>query len=105
MSVSQDFGQRDIWALGSVSAQLSLMSTSGKRTKCVCSPVIEEGVWFQVSCAGQFLVSLPYLMVFREQEVGGPPCSRHPGCVRVLGTFPQGLWTRKFVAVGGEAIS
>ena len=72
MSVSQDLGQREIWTLGSVSAQLSRVSTSGKGRKRVCSPVIEEGVWFQVSCAGGFLVRLPFLMVFRVQEVGGP---------------------------------
>ena len=91
MSVSQDFGQRDIWALGSISAQVSWMSTSGKRSKCVCSPVIEEGFWFQVSCTGEFLIWLPYLMVFRVQEVDGPPRPGHPGCVRVLGhLFP---WT------------
>ena len=67
MSVSQDFGLREFWALGSISAQLSQMRNSGKRSKYVCSPVIEEGVWFPVSCAGGFLIWLPYLMVFRVQ--------------------------------------
>ena len=72
MSVSQDLGQREIWTLCSISAQFSRVSTSGKGRKRVCSPVIEEGVWFQVSCAGGFLVWLPFLVVFRVKEVGGP---------------------------------
>ena len=65
MSVSQDLGQREIWTLGSISAQFSQVSISGRGRKRVCSPVIEEGVWFQVSCAGGFLVWLPFLMVLR----------------------------------------
>ena len=105
MSVSPDFGQREIWALGSISAQLSQMSTSGKRSKCVCSPVIEEGVWLQVWCAGGFLIWLTYLMVLRVHYVGGPLCPGHPGCVRVLGhLFPRALG-QQIGAVGHEAIS
>ena len=56
MSFSQDLSQMEIWTLGCVSAQVSRMSTSGKGRKHVCSPVIEKGIWFQVSCAGGFLV-------------------------------------------------
>jgi len=67
MSVSQDLGDRDIWILGWVSAQLSRMSTLGKERKYLFSPVIEEGVWLQVSCAGGILMWLIFLMVFRVQ--------------------------------------
>ena len=91
MSVSQDFFQREIWALGSISAQLSQMSTSGKRSKCLCSPVIEEGLVSGFVCRW-----IPRMAPFPggvQGEGGGwTPCPRHPGCARALEhLFPWGF--------------